>query len=74
MWFDRGRVFGLSVSLSVCPPFFGLFARLSNSQGLIIDSTGRSGEKSGSRLTETAQTLLLQCHCHRVWSVHVNGV
>ena len=46
---SRGRVFGLSVSLSVCPPLFGLFARSRHSQGLFIHSTGRSGGKVAYR-------------------------
>ena len=37
---SKGRVFGLSVSLSVClsvcPPLFGLFERSGHFQGLII--------------------------------------
>ena len=45
---SRGRVFGLSVSLStcllvclsVCPPLFGLFASSRHSQEPIIHSTG----------------------------------
>ena len=32
---NRGRAFGLWVSLSVCPPLFGLFARLRLVQGLV---------------------------------------
>jgi len=42
----RGRVFGLSVGLSVCPPLFGLFVRWGHLQGLNIRLTGRSVDKS----------------------------
>ena len=43
---SRGRVFGLSVSLFVCPPLFALFARSRHFQELFIQYTSRSSEKS----------------------------
>ena len=57
---SSGRVFSLSMILSVCPPLFGLFVHSVHFQGLIIHLTDRSGEKSslysvgGQRLTEMA--------------------
>ena len=62
---SRGRVFGLSVTLLVCPlvslsALLGLLVHSVHFQGLIIKLTGRSGEKTACTWSIINRKMLVQ--------------